>query len=413
MLPKDEDDPELIIGLVGPIGCNIYRVQREILNTLRALDYECHVVELSQGISDLLEKRNESAVLNTLKQKIEGGNKVRRLYDRNEVLAAWSITKIHSFRKYRLEMQNKTSGRIAYIIRQLKRPEEINLMMDVYGNRFIAVSIVENTSQRENNLKELLYRENIGQPPHQIVLEAQELMKRDEDEDDDENGQRLIDIFHLGDVFIDAKNDEAIEQSTKRFFQALFGKTNISPTRDEFGIYMAKSASLRSADLSRQVGAAIFSPDGDIIAIGCNENPKPFGGTYWDEDDPKHRDIDRGSEANRIEKARIIYDFLGVLHKNRLFRENFSPDSILQDRAYRYSIENSLIGEITEYGRMVHAEMNALADAARLGRSVAGATMYVTTFPCHNCAKHIIASGISRVVYIEPYPKSRTDLLYE
>lgn len=107
MLPKDEDDPELIIGLVGPIGCNIYRVQREILNTLRALDYECHVVELSQGISDLLEKRNESAVLNTLKQKIEGGNKVRRLYDRNEVLAAWSITKIHSFRKYRLEMQNQ------------------------------------------------------------------------------------------------------------------------------------------------------------------------------------------------------------------------------------------------------------------------------------------------------------------
>jgi hypothetical protein len=38
--------------------------------------------------------------------------------------------------------------------------------------------------------------------------------------------------------------------------------------------------------------------------------------------------------------------------------------------------------------------------------------MYVTTFPCHNCAKHIIASGIRRVVYIEPYVKSRADLLY-
>jgi hypothetical protein len=32
--------------------------------------------------------------------------------------------------------------------------------------------------------------------------------------------------------------------------------------------------------------------------------------------------------------------------------------------------------------------------------------MYVTTFPCHSCARHIVASGISRVVYIEPYPKS-------
>ena len=38
--------------------------------------------------------------------------------------------------------------------------------------------------------------------------------------------------------------------------------------------------------------------------------------------------------------------------------------------------------------------------------------MYVTTFPCHNCAKHIIAAGIRRVVYLEPYPKSRAGYLY-
>ena len=38
--------------------------------------------------------------------------------------------------------------------------------------------------------------------------------------------------------------------------------------------------------------------------------------------------------------------------------------------------------------------------------------MYVTTFPCHNCAKHIIAAGLRRVVYLEPYPKSRASDLY-
>lgn len=38
--------------------------------------------------------------------------------------------------------------------------------------------------------------------------------------------------------------------------------------------------------------------------------------------------------------------------------------------------------------------------------------MYVTTFPCHNCAKHIIAAGVKRVVYIEPYPKSKAFLFY-
>ncbi len=57
--------------------------------------------------------------------------------------------------------------------------------------------------------------------------------------------------------------------------------------------------------------------------------------------------------------------------------------------------------------------MTALSDAARLGRSTAGATIFVTTFPCHNCAKHIIAAGLKRVVFIEPYPKSKALSLHE
>ena len=395
MTQSDIEEQELVVGLVGPIGCSIYRVQQEISNVLRSLSYESHIIELSQGISDLLRKKGKDADLTTLNQKIEGGNMVRRLYGRKEVLAAWAVTKIHALRKSRVETEGNLSRRIAYIVRQLKRPEEINLLKETYGNNFITVSIVENRSQREGNLKHLLYRESVTTPPNKVILDAQALMKRDEIEKDDENGQRLIDIFHLGDVFIDAKNVDAMEQSTKRFFQALFGKTDISPTGDEFGAYMAKTTSLRSVDLSRQVGAAIFSGDGDLITIGCNENPKPLGGTYWDEDENKNRDVDRGSEANRIEKSRIIYDFLETLHRHNLFGKDIDPESIWRNKTYRKAIEESQIGEITEYGRMVHAEMNALSDAARLGRSVSGATMFVTTFPCHNCAKHIIASGIS------------------
>ena len=59
-----------------------------------------------------------------------------------------------------------------------------------------------------------------------------------------------------------------------------------------------------------------------------------------------------------------------------------------------------------EYGRVVHAEMSALTDAARCGHPVKGAVLYSTTFPCHMCAKHIVAAGISKVVFLEPYPKS-------
>src|SRR5712671_1494739 len=67
---------------------------------------------------------------------------------------------------------------------------------------------------------------------------------------------------------------------------------------------------------------------------------------------------------------------------------------------------------VLEFGRVVHAEMSAITDAARRGLSVDRATLYCTTFPCHICARHIISSGIKRVVYIEPYPKSMAQRLY-
>jgi hypothetical protein len=56
--------------------------------------------------------------------------------------------------------------------------------------------------------------------------------------------------------------------------------------------------------------------------------------------------------------------------------------------------------------------MAAIVDAARRGVSVKDGVLFCTTFPCHDCAKHIVAAGIQRVVYIEPYPKSLAPELY-
>ncbi len=51
----------------------------------------------------------------------------------------------------------------------------------------------------------------------------------------------------------------------------------------------------------------------------------------------------------------------------------------------------------------VHAEQNAIADAARRGSSVDGCTAYVTHYPCIHCAKILAASGISEIKYHEDY----------
>jgi deoxycytidylate deaminase len=82
------------------------------------------------------------------------------------------------------------------------------------------------------------------------------------------------------------------------------------------------------------------------------------------------------------------------------------------DEKYVACLKGSQVSDLTEYGRVVHAEMSAVCDAARRGKSLKGGTLFVTTFPCHNCTKHIIASGISCVFFLEPYPKSRAKQLH-
>ena len=58
--------------------------------------------------------------------------------------------------------------------------------------------------------------------------------------------------------------------------------------------------------------------------------------------------------------------------------------------------------------------MEAILSVAREGRhSLVGATLYTNTYPCHNCARHIVAAGITKVFYIQPYLKSLATQLHE
>ncbi len=61
----------------------------------------------------------------------------------------------------------------------------------------------------------------------------------------------------------------------------------------------------------------------------------------------------------------------------------------------------------------VHAEQNAIAQAAKLGESVDGATIYVTHQPCTICTKMIINSGIKKVVYRNGYPDEFSKVLLD
>ena len=167
-------------------------------------------------------------------------------------------------------------------------------------------------------------------------------------------------------------------------------------------MFIAFSSALRSADLSRQVGAVI-AKDSEIISTGANDCPSAGGGLYWPtrnnegeiEDYEEGRDYKRGVDSNRQEQVSIIDEIVG------------NADSRLNKKALRELLEKSRIKDLTEYGRVVHAEMEAILSCTRRGVSTKGAEIFCTTFPCHNCAKHIVATGLKRVVYIQPCEKSK------
>jgi deoxycytidylate deaminase len=240
--------------------------------------------------------------------------------------------------------------------------------------------------------------------PNSFRGPAEEIVQRDENESDEIHGQRVSRIFHDADVILDAdKSEEQLDDQVKRFCDLLFGSNSISPSKQESGMYAAKAAALRTLDLSRQVGAAIFSEQGEIISMGSTEVPKAGGGTYWSDgtQDIDDRDYRRGYDSNDRRKTELL---------SELFKLAKVPD--VDNLIARPDIRDSQFMDALEYGRVVHAEMSAICDAARLGRPIQNAALYSTTFPCHMCAKHIVAAGIKKVIFLEPYPKSLTGYLH-
>lgn len=70
-------------------------------------------------------------------------------------------------------------------------------------------------------------------------------------------------------------------------------------------------------------------------------------------------------------------------------------------------------GKLLDMCKALHAEENALISLTKMGsNNQPGLTLYTTTYPCNMCANKIVASGIKKIVYADPYPmKEAKDIL--
>lgn len=222
------------------------------------------------------------------------------------------------------------------------------------------------------------------------------------------HGQKVRDAVHRADYFLhnSADGSDAIEGKVGRLLARIFNTEVASLSGDEVGMACAHSAAMRSACLSRQVGAAILSPSGEVIGLGWNDVPKFGGGLYGDAGpcavSSDHRCFKQeGAKCHNDAKKDALYN--GIL---KALDEGGALNAKLDRAALRELLKKTEIKDIIEYSRSIHAEMEAILSATRSARSTVGATLYTTVYPCHGCARHIVAAGIKQVVYVEPYPKS-------
>jgi deoxycytidylate deaminase len=145
--------------------------------------------------------------------------------------------------------------------------------------------------------------------------------------------------------------------------------------------------------------------DGTVIATGTNEVPTAGGGVYGERFATSGKSIDDHRCAFRAEaycssnreQNDIINNLIEVLPELKQVSNKI-------DLAAR--IRKTRLGGLIEFSRAVHAEMDALLSAGREGVSTVGTRLFVTTYPCHYCARHIVSAGVYEVQFIEPYPKS-------
>ena len=399
-MSKYDKDSELVLGLITTVGTDIDDVINDITNQLKFFNYKTEVINVSNDIIsqfDTSDKQEFTSEYERIKYYMDLGNKVRKDLGDSSILMKGVSRNIYLKREIDATGQPQPRKRTAYIIKSIKHPDEVEFLRNTYGDGFHLIGI---TSSRERRIKYLVERKGICEK------EANELLDRDENEDI-KQGQHTRDAFQHSDYFIGITEDKDLTyNSVSRLIDLLFGDPFISPSFDEYAMFMAYASSLRSADLSRQIGAVI-AKNNEILSMGANDCPKVGGGLYWPilgehgkyEDEIDGRDYMRGEDSNKIEQNKIINSIL------KAFELDESPENIAK-------LKNTGIGDLTEYGRVVHGEMEALLSCARNNISCRDATLYATTFPCHNCAKHIIAAGIKRVVYIEPYPKSKAFQFY-
>jgi deoxycytidylate deaminase len=308
------------------------------------------------------------------------------------------------------------------VIDSIKNKAELDLLRLIYGDALLAIGVFSPLEVRKKNLESLR---------HLNPDDIEKLIDTDSGEEFS-HGQSVRDTFPRCDLFVridypvnGPREPDAVGQlvsKLRRFFSLVFRTAVVTPTADENAMYAAASAARNSACLSRQVGAAATSASGELVAVGWNDVPRSGGGLYGK---PALRVVSMGEHPRPPDDERCFAQTGTKCHNDaekdaiaakivESLREQGFIDAAKEKDAAKAIAADTRVKDLIEFSRAVHAEMHAILNAGRTASGVGllGGRLFVTTYPCHSCARHIVAAGIDEVIYIEPYRKSLATRLH-
>ena len=421
---------EFVFAVVGPVGSGTSQVAAQLGSLLGEEGFECVILKAREVIEKWMRSRSKGEGKDsTLAKRTElqdAGDDLRKESKDNAAVAVGLVARIREERATRQGSALKENtpvepdgSRRAYILDSIRHPHEALLLRRVYQEAFCLVGVFCKDDERKDRLQEKKYTD-AG------AADIERFMQRDENAPE-AHGQKVSDAFHLSDYFVDnsrprflkerdgnqrSNAEWGIPEQLGRLVDILTRKRIVRPRPSETGMFHAYGARMQSSCLSRQVGAALLDQTGAVVSTGTNEVPRAGGGVYGgvfqaeQTADPARSDdfrcfVHRKFCTNTRHQNEIIEELLGSIDKVEEIKGS-EKRALLAG-----AIRKSRIGQILEFSRAVHAEMDALLSAARNGIKTVGTRLFVTTFPCHSCARHIVAAGVDEVQYIEPYLKSQ------
>ena len=421
---KNQQDCELFVGLIAPVGTDLQLVLDVIKTSLKKYKYKFSEIKLSSLISAChshkhLRNKNFKSEYGRIDAFMDAGNDIRSATERGDILALLAVNNVRHTRQRIHGKPTQSLPRQAFIFNSLKHPSELHVLRSIYGENFFCFSVYSPRHERINYLAKRIARSRSDLNFDKYRGEAEALIERDAEEFEISLGQSVRKAFPQSDAFIAVQQKNYMQQEIDRILRVMFGFPYNTPSQDEMAMFYAQASALRSSDLSRQVGAVITKDRGEVIAVGCNEVPRSGGGLLWEGETPDDRDFQRGVDPNVDVRHWILAEVFQKLSEAEWLTGDKAPqdaDEFVNLALYEGEdppLKHTRLANLIEFGRIVHAEMNALSDAVRRGVGVDSCTMYTTTFPCHMCARHLISAGLKKVIFIEPYPKSMAIDLYE